>query len=309
MTFRVGHISDLHIWEFENPGVSKFLNKRLVGGLNLLLHRGDAHSVGVVEHALNRFDELDVDHVCISGDLTNLALPSEFRAAKHVVDGIHDAHRRVSLVPGNHDYYTYEAERERRFETTFADYLYSDMPAYQQESGYPFVHLRDDVAIIGLNSGIATPPLMATGTVRETEVRALEALLKDPEITSRFALVMVHHPLTPNPNKRIQASRKLTNDEEVLSILRHGGVDLVIHGHNHQFSAQRLPLLNGPGDIHIVEAGSTSTVTHPVPEFCGTFNIFEIADGHLERIETHLFEGFDQGFVHWQEQTFERSVL
>lgn len=306
---KLGHISDLHILEIAEVRPWDFLNKRLVGATNLLLKRRKSHSTSVVKKALSRLDELGVDHISITGDLTNLALPSEFAAAKRVVDSIEDSTQRVSLIPGNHDYYTPGAEREHRFEATFADYLQSDLPAYQQPSGYPFCHLRGDVAIVGLNSGIATLPLQATGRVRDAELEATRALLADPKVRDRFVVVMVHHHLLPFEHSRVEYLRRLVNAKDVLRTLREGNVDLAIHGHNHHFSTLELPHLGGDGVLRICEAGSTSTASYSTAEFGGKFNIYHIEDGHLSKIETHLFEANEDDFIHWREQVFEQRFF
>jgi len=305
---RIGHISDLHVLHLENLKPRDFLSKRFVGGINLLRHRAGAHSVGVVRHALRRLEELNVDHICISGDLTNLALPSEFEAARGLVDEIRDASTRVSLVPGNHDYYTIGAARDRRFETFFAPYLTSDLAVYQQASGYPFCHLRGEVAIIGMNSGVPSPPLMAYGEIEEEELMALDALLSDPALDGKFKILMVHHPLLPFQYAKIQSSRHLVNAEALLRILRTNAVDLAIHGHNHHFSITQIPHLKGSGDLVVCEAGSTSNQSPSSPEFAGSFNIFDIERGKLKHIETHIYDGFEDTFVHWNEEVFERVL-
>lgn len=308
MSTKIAHISDLHILEVRDVKPWHFLNKRLVGGTNLLLNRGDKHSAAVVEKALSRIDDLDVDHIAITGDLTNLALPSEFDAARRIVDTISGSPERVSLIPGNHDYYTPDAARDRRFETTFAPYLQSDLPDYQLESGYPFCKLRGEVAIVGLNSGIVTPPMFATGRVRTAELKAAAALLGDPQVRDRFVIVMVHHHLLPFEHSRVEYLRRLVNADDVLRTLRELNVDLAIHGHNHHFSTVELPHLGGRGTLRICEAGSTSTRHYSVAEFGGKFNVYHIDDGRLDRIETHLFEAHDDDFVHWKEQVFEQPI-
>jgi len=182
------------------------------------------------------------------------------------------------------------------------------MPAYQQESGYPFVHLRGEVAIIGMNSGKATPPFFATGVIRQNELDACAALLEDPEIRNRFTVFMIHHPLTPFEHASVQRSRRLLNEREVLRMVRKGCVDLVIHGHNHHISTQELPHLSGSGTMFICEAGSASVREYSNPRFAGSFNLFDIEDGALQRIETHLYDGFEDTFVHWHEETYIREI-
>lgn len=308
MTFKIGHISDLHVWKMQNVRATDFLNKRLVGGANLLLKRNSSHSPAVIRKALERLNDLQVDHVCITGDMTNLALPSEFIAARDIVEEIPDSLSRVSVIPGNHDYYTRAAERRRFFETTFEPWLYSDLPAYQLPSGYPFCHLKDGVAIVGLNSGISSAPMMAIGKVKPDELRAAAALLSDPAVRSRFVVVMVHHPLLPTPFVKVQATRHLVNASDVLRVLRESQVDLAIHGHNHHVSTTKIPHLKGQGNMWICEAGSTSYNSPADPHFAGSFNVFSIEDHHLAKIETHLYDGFEDSFVHWQEEIYEREL-
>ena len=138
---KLGHISDLHVFALDRVRPWRFLNKRLVGGLNLLLHRGKAHSPQVVRQALEHLEAAQVDHIAISGDLTNLALREEFAAAAELIGQIPGAPERVSVVPGNHDYYVPSTSRRRPFEATFAAYLRSDLPSYQLEAGYPYCKL------------------------------------------------------------------------------------------------------------------------------------------------------------------------
>ncbi|MBA2663481.1 MAG: metallophosphoesterase [Bradymonadaceae bacterium] len=306
---KLGHISDLHVLELDRPRPWQFLNKRVVGGTNLLLNRSKSHSTDVVKAALGQIDALGVDHIAISGDLTNLALDSEFAAAAEIVATINDASRRVSVVPGNHDYYTRGAARARRFETYFAPYLRSDLPDYQLASGYPFCKLLgEDVALVGLNSGIATPLLFATGQVDVEELRRAQALLDDPLVRERFKVVMIHHPVMPVNYKRVEFSRRLINADDVLRVVRRGDVDLVIHGHTHHFATLQLPKLRSHGSTFVCEAGCTSVAHHRDPHMAGKFNIYHIADRRLQKIETHLFESHEAGFRPWREQVFEQTV-
>ncbi len=306
---RLGHISDLHILKIDDPRPWEFFNKRVVGGANLLFKRSKSHSSGVVKAALRHLDEdCDVDHIAITGDLSNLALASEFEEAASILAEIRDAGERVSVIPGNHDYYTQETARKRRFERYFARYMHSDLPDYQTESGYPFCQLKgDDVAIIGMNSAVPTPWFFATGEVEEDQLEAVAAVLDDPKVRDRFKVVMIHHHLMPFEHSRVEYTRRLVNADKVLDTMRWHDVDLVIHGHNHHFATLEVPHLRGRGTLRICEAGSTSVGTYEDPHFGGKFNVYDIEDGRLAKIETHLFESHDIGFIQWKEQTFEQT--
>lgn len=302
---KIGHVSDLHILEFDRPRPWQFANKRVVGGTNLLLNRSKSHSTPVVELALAKINEIGVDHLAISGDLTNLALDSEFKAAAKILATIPEAENHISLVPGNHDYYTYKSARVRRFETYFAPYMHSDLPDYQLPTGYPFCKLiGDDVALIGLNSGLASFIFFATGQVDPEELRQAEALLDDPAVRNRFKIVMIHHPILPVNFHRIEYNRRLLNAPEVLHMIRKRGVNLVVHGHTHHHQTEQVPHLNGPGTTYICEAGCTSIGQHPDPERAGKFNIYHINDRRLDKIETHLYDPTQNQFNLWRTVDF-----
>lgn len=307
---KLGHISDLHILKLDNPRPWEFLNKRLVGGANLLFNRSKSHSSGVVREALRHLDEdSGVDHIAITGDLSNLALASEFAEAADILGDIADCDTRVSVVPGNHDYYTYETARSQRFERYFSRFMQSDLPSYRTQAGYPYCKLIDDhVAIIGMNSAIPSPPLFAIGEVDKRQIEATAALLDDPKVRDRYKVVMIHHHLMPFEHSRVEYSRRLVNAEAVLEMMRWHDVDLAIHGHNHHFATLEIPHLRGQGTLRICEAGSTSVGTYDDPYFGGKFNVYDIQDGRLQTIETHLFESHDVGFVQWKEQTFEKRI-
>lgn len=307
---KLGHISDLHVLKIERPRPWEYLNKRLVGGTNLLLKRKKSHSSRVVRAALERLDEhCDVDHIAITGDLSNLALPSEFAESERIIAQIPDAEHRVSVVPGNHDYYTPGAAKSGRFEDYFAPYIQTDLPGYRDGASYPFCHLRgDNVAIIGMNSAIPTPWFFATGRVDQKQLRAVDAMLDDPKVRGRFKVVMIHHHLLPFEHSRVEFTRRLINAKDVLETLRRRDVDLVIHGHNHHFQTIELPHLRGAGTMYICEAGSTSVGSFSDPYFGGKFNVYHIDGRRLTRIDTHLFESDAAGFKTWKERVFEEAI-
>jgi 3',5'-cyclic AMP phosphodiesterase CpdA len=307
---KLGHISDLHILKIDSPRPWQFFNKRLIGGANLLLNRSKSHSSKVVKEALRHLDEdAGVDHIAITGDLSNLALASEFAEAADILSEIKDANQRVSVIPGNHDYYTNETANSRRFEQYFAPYIETDLPGYRTESGYPFCQFKnDDVAIIGMNSAIPTPWFFATGEVDRAQLEATAALLDDPKVRDRFKVVMIHHHLLPFAHSRVEYSRRLKNAGDVLDMMRWHDVDLAIHGHNHHFATIEVPHLRGKGTLRVCEAGSASVGSYDDPFFGGKFNVYHIEQGRLKKIETHLFESHDVGFVQWRQQTFEQQI-
>ena len=92
---RLAHLSDVHVLELQGTPWRAFLNKRATGAVNLLGPRRGAHPTSAADHLAGelaaRLRDGRLDHVLITGDLTNLSLESEYRAARAVVVAAHTA--------------------------------------------------------------------------------------------------------------------------------------------------------------------------------------------------------------------------
>ncbi|MBI5609310.1 MAG: metallophosphoesterase, partial [Deltaproteobacteria bacterium] len=179
---RIAHISDLHVLDLQGVRWHRFLNKRLTGAMNLAGMRRNAHPVHVADHLADHLAERlaqdDIDHVIVTGDLTNLALDSEFARVRKVIERI-GAPDRVTLIPGNHDLYTRGSLRHKRFERWFSDYMVDDaddaeLAAQRGREHYPFVRKpAEHVRIYGLSSAVPTPPFLAYGHVGRPQLDKL----------------------------------------------------------------------------------------------------------------------------------------
>ena len=225
---RLAHISDLHVLDLAGSRLRDFLNKRMTGGLTLLLRRSKAHPVEVVAAAVEDLKEQGVDHVVVTGDLTNLSLGSEYDRATALLREL-GGRAEVSVVPGNHDVYTRESVG--RFERACAEWLPEDLAA----TDWPWLkHVGDgEVALIGVNTAVPTPWLMANGRVGGEQLKRLASLLQRDDVRDRMKVVLLHHPLLDDPEHRLYWMRKLHDAPALCEVLSAGGVDLVLHGHNH----------------------------------------------------------------------------
>src|SRR5688572_29187530 len=98
----------------------RLFNKRLTGYVNLRFRRKSVHKPFAVEASLREIRKLEVDHVVITGDVSNLALEREFELVRTVLDReLGMSPDQVSLVPGNHDTYTRGSFRTKRFVRSF----------------------------------------------------------------------------------------------------------------------------------------------------------------------------------------------
>jgi len=282
---RIAHLSDLHLLDLQGAVPGRLLNKRITGYVNIRAKRGSIHKEFAVRAIAAAIRREGVDHVAITGDVSNLSLEKEFDLVCDVLDrDLGLSPDDVSLVPGNHDAYTRGAVQSRRFQRYFARYLRSDLDVAEPGQSWPCVKLRGRVAFIGLSTAVPRPPLVASGQLGAKQLQGLERALRHPEVKERTVVVLQHHPII-NPTRWAKVLFEGLLDAKaevnVLSSLTHG---LVLHGHLHRRSRKRLPTRGG----HLDVLGATSaSLLHDSDERCASFNIYEVDDaGGLVSLST-----------------------
>jgi 3',5'-cyclic AMP phosphodiesterase CpdA len=288
---RIAHLSDLHVLALGGLDPVRLLSKRLLGAVKAFLKK-DEYPHEVAEAAIRDVNAQGVDHVVVTGDLTNLSLESEFSRARALLEGLAHPTTEVSLIPGNHDVYTHGAERASRFERFLSAYIASDHGTSSPGGHYPYLRLRGEVAIIGLSTAVATPPPFASGRIGRMQLDRLAELLQQPEVTSRFALVLLHHP----PVKDVASNilRRLDDARAFRSVIARSRVGLVLYGHEHVAHTRWLPAQGGEAPCYC--AGSTTRV-HSKDYKMGRYNIYTVEKGELAGVATRVFSPGQRGFV------------
>ncbi len=291
---RIAHLSDLHVLALAGVPRHRFLNKRLTGYANLRFKRNHVHRSSYVESIAKEIARSKIDHVVVTGDLTNLALETEFQAARDLLeDGLGLSPNDVSVVPGNHDLYTAGALKSRRFTQFFAEYIQSDLPelaAKTRLGPFPFVRLRGPCAIIGLTTAVPRPPFVASGTIGKLQLDALGKILSHPEVRKRTPVILLHHPLHNPPSKLKTLMEGLTDADELAAHLKAkvAADGLVLHGHLHR--RQSKALSQDRRGIHVVGATSAS-LHHENRDRMAGFNVYEIAeDGKVGLVDARVFD-------------------
>jgi 3',5'-cyclic AMP phosphodiesterase CpdA len=276
---RIAHFSDLHLLALEGVPARRFLNKRLTGWANLRLKRGSIHRAAYVRAIAREVKRLEVDHVVITGDMTNLALENEYALAREVIEsdlGLDPS--RVTIVPGNHDLYTRGALTSRRFESYFAPYLTSELPELAVETGggrFPVVKLRGPVAIIALSSAVPRPPLVAAGEIGPAQMAALTRVLAHAEVARRTVVLALHHPAVHRWSRVKTHLEGLRDAPELIRELRSQARGLVLHGHLHRRVQRALPTDAG----QMLQVGATSaSLHHAEPDRMAGFNLYDLDD-------------------------------
>lgn len=281
----VAHFSDAHALSLEGVSPLSFLNKRIAGGLNLLLKRRNKHPVALFEALVDDLARDRPDHVVVSGDLTNLSLDPEFRRARGLLDRIGLAATEVSVVPGNHDVYVWAARLSRSFERLIGPYALSDGAT---EVTFPLVRVRGELAVIGLSTALPSPVPFADGWVGRRQLERLDEALARTE--GKFRLLVLHHPPVKN---RHSILRGLRDRGALARLLARRGAELIVHGHEHRDVRAELPGPHGP--IPVIGVGS-ATYQDPRPDRRARYNVYRIEGGQFT-VETRVHDPSSGRFV------------
>jgi len=292
MSTRIAHISDIHVPPSGAIPWSHLLNKRITGLVNLRTFRKQDHPIELCTKLVAALAADKLDHVVLTGDLTNLALDDEFARAKEVLKPLLDSNR-LTAIPGNHDKYVQAANRHKRFEFYFDSAMTTDS---DREHDYPFVKQIGNVAILGLNSAIKTPPLTSYGLVDSGQRERLVQFCTSPELLSSFKIVLLHHNLHARSSSFKDWSSGLHEKDAFIDSLFEGKVNLVLHGHTHV--AHRTRLERDGHAIQIIGCGSS---TWNRPEHLARYNIYEVQNEELKRIECRVFDPERSEFIPQQE--------
>jgi 3',5'-cyclic AMP phosphodiesterase CpdA len=256
---RLLHFSDVHVSaEFRDVPIHRWVGKRGLAGLNLLLGRGKRFAEAPEKlRALARFaQEQKFDAVLFTGDYTALGLEREFRAAREAVEPLMHAPAGYVNVPGNHDLYLPEVLRAERFERFFGDTLKSDLPDYQTGGPWPLVRwVGEQIAVVAVNSARPNPqPWRSSGVIPEEQLAALADLLADEAVRSRVVFVLTHDAPRLGDGSRDTKLHGMTNADDFLCVCADLPRGAILCGHSHHGFHLKVPGVGPP----ILCSGSTT---------------------------------------------------
>lgn len=243
--FSLAHLSDPHLFSVDGSNVRDFLNKRVFAYLNWTLNRRIGHGRELLKALVSDLQYTKPDHIVLTGDLTHMALASEFRMATQLFQSLGPPSR-VTVIPGNHDAYV-----DTKWHRTFAqwmDYMASDTPSLCKAAKkglsalFPTLRVRGRLAIIGVSTALPSRPLLAIGTIGPAQMQRLECILAETRRANLFRVLLLHH---PPARGTVTWRKRLTDSAAFHSILARHGVELILHGHAHRTSFVRVQTASG----------------------------------------------------------------
>jgi Icc protein len=246
--YLIAHISDLHL----SP---KYFPER----------------TNIFRSLLLQCRQMNVDHIVITGDVTNQAKKEELEHFREVLNefSLLDG-KKVTAVIGNHDIFggPYHAEDVLKFPSTCKTTDY-DMRVeefykaaketcegakfFSSKSVYPFLKILGDVAIVGVNSiarwNALKNPLGSNGKVDKEQQEALKTIFSSTLLKGKHVIVAIHHHFNKTAGKKVKsqfeklwlacesATMKLYKKKRLLKLFRSGGVETILHGHLHEHNA------------------------------------------------------------------------
>jgi 3',5'-cyclic AMP phosphodiesterase CpdA len=289
--FVLAHLSDPHLGPLPRPRLSELASKRLLGYLNWQRSRHRIHRTEVLDAITRDLRAARPHHVAVTGDLVNIALPSELEGARRWLDAL-GAPADVSVVPGNHDAYVAAAAQDG--ERYWGPYMTGDegdgVPRAVQTRGeaptlpspasgggkeivFPYLRRRGAVALVGLSTAVATPLFMATGKLGREQIGRTAKLLGELRAAGAFRVVMIHHPPVGPPSAH---HKRLIDAAAFREAIAAVGAELIIAGHDHVHALGWLA--GSEGRVPVVGVPSASACAG-MKHHAAAYNLYRIGGG------------------------------
>jgi 3',5'-cyclic AMP phosphodiesterase CpdA len=247
--FTLAHLSDPHLAPLPVPRWSELLGKRVTGYIYWQRKRRFIHDPTALATIVADIKTQAPGHIAVTGDIANIALAAEFPPGRGWLERLGPAHD-VTFVPGNHDIYVREA----------AGFAARHWGAYMCDDdgvgGFPFVRRRDNIALIGLSTGVPTAPVLATGWLGAKQLAELAAVLNKLKNEDLFRVILIHHP----PISETARHKRLLDAPVLKRVIAAHGAELLLHGHDHW---HMINWLEGPNGTRVPAVGVPSASAAP----------------------------------------------
>jgi len=248
-TFRIAHLTDVHIPPLPKLSLGDLFGKRLLGLRSWHYKWKREHRPEILAALGRALAEIVPDHICITGDLTFTTHPAEVEQAHAWLETLGPAER-VSLVPGNHDAYVPGA-LEHALERWDDWMRHDDTGAVR----FPYLQRRGPVDIIGLSTAIPLRLPITVGRIGAEQIERTRMLLEQTAGDGRPRIVLLHHPPQDGVARR---SKQLLDRAALQQMIASQRVELMLHGHLHRPLQARLA--GTPNPVTVLGSGSASAL-------------------------------------------------
>jgi 3',5'-cyclic AMP phosphodiesterase CpdA len=242
--------------------------------MTTLVHLSDLHFGRVDQRVADALAALIVriapQVVAVSGDFTQRARRSQFRAARRFLDSLPQPH---VVVPGNHDIPLFNLPV--RFLNPLGGYRRHITANLQP------VHIDAEIAVLGLNT--TRPTSLKGGAVQYDDVPEMCEVLG--RLSAHLVKIVVgHHPFGEERAAAFEAGHA---DTRAVARLAQAGADVFLTGHRHlSYTGHTAERYDISGRAAIVVEAGTATSTRMRGE-ANAFNLLHIDHAHVavERFE------------------------
>lgn len=295
--FTLAQLSDPHLSSLTGVRVRDLLSKRALGYMSWRLHRRAEHRGEVLAALLRDLRCTRLDHIVVTGDLTHLGLPSEFREARQWLDSLGPPSQ-VTVVPGNHDAYV-TTSWDHTF-ALWAPYMVSDAMPFRTATEpdslatFPSVRVRGRIAFIGLSTARPSAPFFAVGSVGPEQLRRLEQVLVETGRQQMFRILLLHHPPVAGT---VTWRKRLTDSLAFRSVVARHGAELVLHGHAHRTSLGHLETPAGMVPAIGVPSASVIGRSRGRPAQYHVYRLLRNADGWELLVSVRGYTPAEERFI------------
>lgn len=318
-SFKMAHISDLHVYDPELGITGEAFEKYLDRDRKML-----AHSVELNREVFSQVAKSGVDFVLISGDLTKDGEKKSHLLVQKMIHQLEAQGVSVYVVPGNHDIengeaFSYHHRDASPVETVSA----REFQEIYARAGYEQAIEKDPSSLSYVAEPVSGLWVLALDSNRYKENRKGEhpvtggrigkdtlswvvSVLQKARSSNRAVIAFMHHGLLEHykHNRSYFSDYVLENGDELSSILATCGVRVVFTGHFHAQDVTVRKWDHSPGQscdgsagegLRIYDLQTGSPVTYPFP-----YRIVSVQD-HTMNIQSRRLASI-RGFPHLQRE-------
>lgn len=295
--FTLAHFSDPHLGPLPATGWRDLANKRASGFFSWTRNRVKIHKPAVLKLLVEDLKAQSPDHTTVTGDLVNISLPAEFKAAARWLETVGTPDD-VTIIPGNHDAYVAMPWADSL--GCWAPYMRGSrtpggsetLP--QNSADFPFVRRIGPIALVGTSTAVPMPPFIAAGRLGGEQLGRLRDQLRHLGREGLFRVVLIHHPpFGGGAYKR----KSLLDAQGFQEVLADAGAELILHGHTHVSGLARLSTPQGPIPVIGVPSASAVTAGHKDPSRYHLYRISRSADSWQVEVVIRGLNGTQDAFV------------